>query len=142
MIRAGLVPFYIDENGVIHVLLMRPSDPYYGGEHWQIAKGIVETEDLQEEAFREGSEELGITGKDIIGEPFFVASSVITARDGVKHSLYIYAVRAKAMAVSGQYDYETGDTIWLREDQIPVVRKWQQPLLEKTIQKIRGLTTT
>lgn len=138
MIRAGLLPFYVDEDDTIHILLMRPSDPRYGGTEWQIAKGIAETDDIEAEGIREGVEELGITQQDMMGETFYAASSLKKFRDGSRHSLFVYTVRTKAKSVSGHYHYETGDTIWLPEYEIHKVRDWQQPLVEIALRRIRA----
>ena len=63
-VRAGIVPYFIDNNQ-IYVYLMIPSDPAYGGTEPQIAKGRVEEEGEEEAAIREGEEELGLIRANI-----------------------------------------------------------------------------
>lgn len=64
--RAGVIPYYADDAGVVHMLFMRPSDPLYGGDRMQIAKGRVdEGETFLQTALREGSEELGLLNTNI-----------------------------------------------------------------------------
>ena len=59
--RAGLIPFYRDQDGNIQMMFMRPSEPKYGGPQFQIAKGKVEDgEDTETAALREANEELGL----------------------------------------------------------------------------------
>ena len=63
--RAGIIPFFIKE-GKIQMLFMKPSDPEYGGSHWQIGKGgIDEGETPVKAAVREGKEELGLLRNNI-----------------------------------------------------------------------------
>lgn len=58
--RSGVMPYYIDEEQ-IKILFMRPSDPKYGGDVFQIAKGKHEDGETAEEAgLREANEELGL----------------------------------------------------------------------------------
>jgi 8-oxo-dGTP pyrophosphatase MutT (NUDIX family) len=59
--RAGLIPYYRDEEGTIQMMFMRPSDKKYGGPSFQIAKGKMEEgEDSETAALREANEELGL----------------------------------------------------------------------------------
>ena len=59
--RAGLVPCYINDDGELEMMFMKPSDPTYGGSDYQIAKGKIEVgESEMETAIREAREELGL----------------------------------------------------------------------------------
>ena len=64
--RAGIIPAIKIEN-VWHYLFMRPSDPKYGGDFFQIAKGRVDDtdSDFLHTAIREGQEELGLVPSNI-----------------------------------------------------------------------------
>ena len=58
--RAGVIPFYVDE-GTLKMLFMKPSEPKYGGDSFQIAKGKHEEgESSLETGLREAGEELGL----------------------------------------------------------------------------------
>jgi len=64
--RAGVIPF-IEENGEVHMLFMKPSIPKFGGDSYQIAKGKKEEgESMEDTALREGQEELGLFEGNII----------------------------------------------------------------------------
>lgn len=68
--RAGIIPYHVSDNGDIHMLFMRPSDPKYGTYMFQLLKGKVEDgETALEAAIREGGEEGGLIATNIIGEP-------------------------------------------------------------------------
>lgn len=60
--RAGLVPFYWnEEKQEFEMMFMKPSNPLYGGPHFQICKGKIEdNETSMETAVREAEEELGL----------------------------------------------------------------------------------
>lgn len=58
--RGGVIPYYIKDDEV-KMMFMQPSDGKYGGSAFQIAKGkIDEGESIEEGAFREAEEELGL----------------------------------------------------------------------------------
>lgn len=77
IVKAGVLPYYIDEEQNVYVQLMVPSNAKYGGKSPQLAKGHVEENcDIEVEAFREGTEELGLIFDNIlqyqkIGEFYF-----------------------------------------------------------------------
>jgi 8-oxo-dGTP pyrophosphatase MutT (NUDIX family) len=63
--RAGLIPYYI-ENDEIYFMLMKPSDSRYGGDEFQLAKGKVEEgETSYVAAYREAYEELGLLRRNM-----------------------------------------------------------------------------
>lgn len=65
--RAGVIPWYVDDDGVLRMLFMKPSVPKFGGDIWQIGKGKYEEGETAEEAgLREASEELGLFRGNII----------------------------------------------------------------------------
>lgn len=61
--RAGFLPYRIKDNYRIEFLFMKPSDPTFGGSHFQIAKGHVDPTDQSflSAALRECEEELGVS---------------------------------------------------------------------------------
>lgn len=103
--RAGVIPYYIDENGYIQMLFMKPSDPAYGGPNFQIAKGKVEQDEtFVEGALREANEELGlfrhnITRLDDLGT--FLGRTTIYLAEIADKNLF------------GLPQFETGETRWM-----------------------------
>lgn len=58
---AGTIPYYIDENNDVHVYLMIPSNPDYGGTQPQLAKGQIDDGyTVKETAAKEAKEEVGL----------------------------------------------------------------------------------
>ena len=102
--RAGTIP-YIVENGEIKMLFMRPSDPEYGGDKMQIAKGkIEEGETAMFAALREAKEEIGL----------FLGNVIKTEEVGVfmgRTTVFVAKVKNKAMF--GEPSFETSDVKWM-----------------------------
>jgi 8-oxo-dGTP pyrophosphatase MutT (NUDIX family) len=122
-VKAGLLPYYI-KDGQVHVCLMVPSDPQYGGTEPQISKGNIEPgEDPLEAAKREAEEELGFkpglakgywpitTGTTDSGKPVnFFAVEVTSPNFGTPH-------------------FETGAVHWLTVGQaFKQIRPWQRSI--------------
>lgn len=125
-VKAGVIPYYID-NGVIKMLFMIPSDPLYGGSDYQIAKG---TQDYDNEfpieiAKREGQEELGLKLDNILGDFTFAYKSKMSLYD-----LYVYIARIKNVNNFDPFDKETGKTSWLTIDELPKMRRDQQQAIQ------------
>ena len=40
--KAGVIPYYFNEQGNLMMMFMTPSNPAYGGNLYQIAKGRVD----------------------------------------------------------------------------------------------------
>lgn len=58
--RGGVIPYYIKDDEV-KMMFMQPSDGKYGGKEFQIAKGKIDDgESVEDGAFREAAEELGL----------------------------------------------------------------------------------
>lgn len=108
--RAGLIPYFINDEGKIEMMFMVPSDQTYGGSAPQIAKGRIEDgEDPKETAIREAKEELGLITANIIGEVDFLGVHL-----GRTH---MFACRVKSKDLFGVYSFETEDVVWMSEDQ-------------------------
>ena len=64
--RAGVYPFYIDEDGASYVHMMVPSNPKFGGALPQMGKGGIDAgESAEQAAMREGHEELGLIASNV-----------------------------------------------------------------------------
>lgn len=104
--RAGLIPFYINEDGTIEMLFMIPSDQRYGGSDPQMAKGrIDDDEEPAETALREAKEELGLVAGNIEGELEYFGVHL-----GRTH---VYACEIKSKDRFGMFSYETQDVRWM-----------------------------
>jgi 8-oxo-dGTP pyrophosphatase MutT (NUDIX family) len=124
-IKAGVIPYYIDENGATNILLMKPSDPAYGGDKYQIAKGMIDKgESVKETALREGEEELGLIRDNISGDVYLGFDNI------QDYALHVYMVRVIDKNNFNNPHYETGSTRWftsidsnIREEHIPLIRR-------------------
>lgn len=101
--RAGVIP-YVIEDDTIKMLFMVPSDPAYGGDKPQIAKGQIDKdEDPEQAAIREGSEELGLFPGNI--EQHWKLGKFV--------SIHTYVARVKNKDMFGDTDHETKSTHWM-----------------------------
>lgn len=121
--RAGIVPFYVDKS-TVYMLFMKPSDPKYGGDSFQIAKGKRDEDESDESAaLREGFEELGLLKENI--------EELINAGAHLGRTT-VFLARIKDKENFTAYHYETAETRWLSLDEfeaigrsihVPVVRQ-------------------
>lgn len=137
--KAGLVP-YFRSGDETRVLLMKPSDPKWGGKDWQIAKGLVEDgESVAKAAYREAYEELGLRSADLASPPsydmkVYNSGEIETSRR--PYQFYLFSAPLKEMSVSGRPHFETGATKWLGQKELSSVRKDQVALLREIFRKI------
>lgn len=104
--RAGIIPFYVDENGKIEMMLMVPSDPKFGGEKFQIAKGEIDQgESVKGAAYREGKEELGLKPSNI--------SASYTSGSYFGGKFTVFAVLIKNKSDFSPFGSETGAVKWM-----------------------------
>jgi len=102
--RAGVIPFYIEE-GEVKMLFMKPSDPKFGGKHFQIAKGKQEDGESNEEtAFREASEELGLFSGNVV-ERHDLGNFLGRTR--------VFLAEIKDPSMFGDPHFETGEVKWM-----------------------------
>ncbi|MEM4258058.1 MAG: NUDIX hydrolase [Candidatus Thermoplasmatota archaeon] len=102
--RAAVIPYYI-EDGVVKMLFMKPSNTFYGGDAFQIAKGRIEDDETAEQtAIREGYEELGLRPDNTLS---FVNFGVFLGRT----TFFLAKVADK-----NRFDtphFETAETRWM-----------------------------
>jgi len=117
--KSGIVPFTVND-GIIRMLFMTPSDPFYGGPDPQIAKGgIDEGETSEITAVREGIEELGLRLENVVSVVRVVEPTAIEPeRDYV---LEVFAAEVKDPAAFDRPHYETGSVHWLTIDEFAVI---------------------
>ena len=129
--RAGVIPFII-EDGDVRMLFMKPSQPKFGGDTFQIAKGKQEEgESMEETAFREAREELGLFKGNVdhfeeVGE-FLGRTTVFVAQ-----------IEDKGMF--GDPHHETGDTRWMTLDEFTKDgRDLHKPVVKAAFRKIEKM---
>lgn len=130
--RAGVIPFIINANNEIEMLFMQPSDPQYGGDKFQIAKGKIEQgEQPKEAAFREAQEELGL----------FMPNVIESACIGVFGTVEVHVAQIQDKNMFGEPDFETGAVTWMTPDQFQSDgREWQRPIVKAAVRKINSMT--
>lgn len=103
--KAGCIPFYRDNQGIIRMYFMTPSDSKFGGDRPQIAKGTVDEGDtVKITAIKEAVEELGLREVNI-------KHKIYCGR--VSGWLYLYLVEIEDPTAFDKPDYETGSTHWM-----------------------------
>jgi len=127
--KAGVIPYYVNNDGVIQMLFMKPSNPLYGGSKYQIAKGMQEGDEFPLEiAKREGQEELGLKLDNIQGDIIFAYKSKMYSYD-----LYVYVAKIRDKEDFDPFDKEVGEIAWLTvKDDLPKMRKIQQEAIQKS----------
>jgi len=126
--RSGVLP-YIIIDGEIQILFMRPSDPKFGGDSFQMAKGKHEEgESALETAMREGQEELGLF-KDNIEQTYDLG--VMLGRTSV------FVAKIKDPNMFGDPHFETKETKWMTPD---MFYKWGRrlhvPVVKAAVRRI------
>jgi len=133
--RAGMIPFVI-ENNEIYFLFMKPSDPAYGGDKFQIAKGGIEANETPEKAaIREGKEELGVKLNNVekVYRMFITKVSGMLAT----YDMHIYTAKLKNRNLD-KHDFETGEVKWLTVDEFKRIGKNSNKLI---IEKVYEMLT-
>jgi 8-oxo-dGTP pyrophosphatase MutT (NUDIX family) len=123
--KAGIIPYYYDKDGTLMMLFMTPSNPAYGGNKSQIAKGHVDKgEDIETAAFREGVEELGLVTNNIKHSQK-LTSQIITGEDDT-YSLTVYVAEIVDPQAFKKTDFETGSRKWLTAQQFAAAGRSNQ----------------
>lgn len=129
--RAGTIP-YIIEDDELKMMFMRPSDPEYGGDAFQIAKGKVEDGEATEAAaLREAKEELGL----------FVGNTSLTEELGTfMGRTTIYVARVKEKDLFGEPSFETGEVAWLTLTEfLAIGRDLHKPIVQAAVRLIERI---
>jgi 8-oxo-dGTP pyrophosphatase MutT (NUDIX family) len=122
--RAGLIPFYINNNDVIEMKFMVPTDQKYGGSDPQFAKGRIEkNENHEESAIREAKEELGLK-EDNVEWIYYLGQFL-----GRTH---IHICEVKSKNDFDEPHYETESTHWMTlEDFMTGGRELHRPVIRE-----------
>lgn len=123
--RAGVVPFYVTDDGDHRMMFMKPSDAKYGGGEFQLAKGKVDPgENPLEAGVREANEELGLRESNI---KWLEKVGVFL----VTHHIYIVEVYSMDGSDFDKVTFETGDVSWMSEDEfMSTGRKLHAPIVK------------
>lgn len=115
--KAGIIPYFKNEDGSIDFLFMVSSDPKFGGPDPMISKGEVEDgESTQQAARREGAEELGLKPSNIKSSFTLISDNTTKGLDN-SYRMVIYACEVKSKTNFGHYHYETAYTKWMTNNQ-------------------------
>lgn len=126
--RAGVIPYIIEDNQ-IKMMFMRPSDPHFGTDTFQISKGHIEDgESNQIAALREGREELGLFEGNI--EQIYDLGTFMG-----RTSLYVAKIKDKDMF--GDPCNETVETRWMSPEEFyEVGRDLHNPVVKAAVRLI------
>lgn len=102
--RAGFIPYYIDD-GILYAMFMKPSDPKFGGDKFQIAKGKIDAgENAEFAGKREACEELGLKLDNLETSEYLGTFLGYTE---------LYYGRIMDKDDFNPFHYETGETMWM-----------------------------
>ena len=127
--RAAIIPYVYDDNGDLQMMFMKPSDPMYGGDQFQIAKGHVDPgEEPDAAAIREGGEELGLNPANI--RSIFHLGRYLKYTD-------VYCCEVIDQQDFGQFESETGEVTWMTVEQFAEVgREIHRQLVDDAFNEI------
>lgn len=130
--RAGFIPYIVEQNGTVKMMFMIPSNPAFGGDKPQIAKGKIDPgEDAKTAALREAKEELGLFIGNIIS---------IEELGTFLGRTTIYIGKVKRIDMFGEPTFETAATKWLTVDEFmeqgrdlhkPIVKAAHRQIIKK-----------
>lgn len=134
--RAGMVPYFIEPNGTIQMMFMRPTNSTFGTFTYQLAKGKVEDDDetFYDAALREAKEELGLFTSNI--------ESVDRVGNFMGRTM-IFVAKINNKDMFGMPSDETESTRWMTIDEfLAEGRDLHRPVIQavyKHIQRIEQL---
>ena len=135
--KAGVLPYYMDGEGIAKMLFMQPSNPKYGGSSYQIAKGGIDPgEDELSAALREGEEELGLRGGNVV-RTAKVTSETVSGLDET-YKLTVFLAQIKDPAAFDTPHYETKRSAWLSQAEYARSgRSSQQSIVNKAFSMLK-----
>lgn len=128
--KAGGIPYFVNEQGTLRVLLVTSTDPTFGGPDPAIAKGYPEKgENSARTAIREMSEETGVKVKDVVDTQFL---GVVESKH---YSLYTYAFKL-AREVPPITDWEAVGRWYNAYDALELIYANHKPMLLALIEAV------
>jgi len=130
--KAGVIVYYGNE-----VLLIKPSDPEFGGLDFQLPKGRIDPgESIERTAMREAEEELGLK-KSNIKKLFKIKPYKILGLTR-EYTLTLYGVEVKGKEGFGPSDFEISEKKWFPKDKaVSIIRKSQRKMFINALKKIK-----
>ncbi len=130
--RSGVLPYHIDEEGILKLLFMRPSDPKFGGDSFQIAKGKHEEgEDAETAGLREAEEELGLFSGNV---------EVLTRLGKFLGRTSMFVAKVKDPDMFGDPCYETAETKWMTPEEFQEEgRDLHKPVVKAAVRYIKNV---
>lgn len=130
--KAGIIPYYFNEQNELVMMFMVPSDPKFGGPHPQIAKGCIDDgETHRTTALREGREELGLRPSNIAS--FKEIWYGKTQGSESEYLLRVYAVKVKNHIKFTKPGYETGQIMWLTNSEFQTTGRPEQSIIVEQV---------
>lgn len=142
--KAGILPYFIEDDGSLSYLFMTSSDANYGGADPMIAKGHVDKGETPEiAAIREGQEELGLKKTNIVSGT--VEECWVDTIGGMtaNYQMSIFACEVKDKDDFDHPHYETKETNWFSyEEAQHKVRKSHLSILKHINDKLNSQNIT
>lgn len=129
--RGAIIPYAI-EDGEVYIALMKPSDPKYGGNDFQIAKGIQEPgESIEKTAIREGEQELGLD----------LPNNIKLIWDNKRGGITYFFVKVEMVGLKPKENeegiMETGSAKWFTINEAEkIIRDWQKPIIQMLMRRL------
>jgi 8-oxo-dGTP pyrophosphatase MutT (NUDIX family) len=119
--KAGFIP-YFNDNGIIRMMFMVPSDPFYGGPDPQIAKGGINDGEIAiSTAMREAREELGLRQSNLKFETLRVVGENVKPEPDRPYTLMTFAAEVENMTHFDIPHYETGEVRWMTLEEFDIL---------------------
>lgn len=136
--KVGIIPYYVNEDDQVVMAFMIPSDPSYGGDRPQIAKGEIDNGEAPlDAAVREGVEELGLRYNNMIFSTLKQVASGQCQGLYANYPIRVYAVRVKDRNEFDAPHFETKERVWMTYlDFVAFGREQQEDIVSKAFNEI------
>ena len=129
--KAGGIPYFVNNEGTLRVLLVTSTNPQFGGPHPAIPKGHPEKGETPPVAgMREMIEETGVKKSDIVTVDF------LGTIEGKFYLLHTYAFKLKR-EVTPIPDWEAVGHWYDAEDALSLIHIGHKPMLAALISAIK-----
>ncbi len=136
-VKAGIIPFYFDEDKNLKMLFMVSSNQEYGGLLPMVSKGHIDgNESPENAAIREGIQEVGLKISNFKSDVFHVYYGELQG-DTEKYEIVMSAIEINDPKDFSKPHYETAKTVWLTLDNfMKKGRQSQKELVSYSANKI------